>query len=60
MINKMLPYYGVIMKKRDVCTYPRYELEKGLFFEAYTPEWKEIGAEFRQRQGWPQPGMKQK
>ena len=37
MINKMLPYYGVIMKKRDVCTYPRYELEKGFSFEAYTP-----------------------
>lgn len=36
MINKMLPYYGVIMKKGDVRTYPRYELKKGFSFVTYT------------------------
>ena len=35
MINKALPYYGVIMKKFDIDEYPRYELENGFYFTNY-------------------------
>lgn len=38
MINNMLPYYGVIMQKKDVCLYPKYELKIGFSFVTYTTE----------------------
>lgn len=46
MINKLLPYYGVIMKKTDVHSYPEYRLSNGFSFVSYTPsreyEWCQI------------------
>ena len=46
MINKLLPYYGVIMKKTDVHSYPAYRLSDGFSFVPYTPgreyEWCQI------------------
>ncbi len=46
MINKLLPYYGVIMKKTDIHIYPKYQLRQGFSFAQYMPgredEWCQI------------------
>lgn len=46
MIDKSVPHGSVIMVKRDMTTYPRYEMPEGFFIRSYREgdekEWAEI------------------
>ncbi len=48
MLDKTLPYYGVIMIKKDLTTYPKYTLPEGYRFSmyqhGYEKSWADIEA----------------
>lgn len=52
MLDKSIPYYGVLMIKHDMDNYPRYELPEGFEFVGYSNgleyEWARIEYELEQ------------
>ena len=45
MIDKSLPYIGVLMTKTDIASYPHFDLPEGFSFSFYQPGYEDAWAE---------------